>query len=400
VESLEHILYLSYHYFPDLSAGSFRNSALSKELSRKLENKATIHLICTQPNRYSNLNEKLPAIQQAGNLIIYRVEVPQHGNNFVLQLWSYYAFQRQVLKIIGRLPINFIFVSTSKLFTGYLAYRISKQKVIPYYLDLRDLFAENLRELIKIPVLNASISKCIQVLFEKPVLINAKHININSAGFRKNIPESYQGTTSFFPNGIDDEFTDWEQDADLDSAKKIICYAGNIGEGQGLDKIIPELAKALETTHHFRIIGEGSSKHKLVRKIEKYRLTNIELLPAMKRHQLLSYYQRSHYLFLHLNDFRSFEKVIPSKIFEYGSGNIPILAGVKGYAKNFIETELKENVFVFNPCDVDSISNYLLNHVYHLQKRPEFNAKFNRKEITGNMSDSIIQVMNLKNAQA
>ena len=67
------------------------------------------------------------------------------------------------------------------------------------------------------------------------------------------------------------------------NTKKIICYAGNIGEGQGLDKIIPQLAKALEKTHQFVIIGDGSSKHKLANEIKKLKLKNVELIPAMKR---------------------------------------------------------------------------------------------------------------------
>lgn len=393
-------MYLSYHYAPDLSAGSFRNTALSNELSRKLENKATIHLICTQPNRYSSLSEKLPAVQQEGNLIIYRVDVPQHGNSFFMQLRSFFYYQREVLRIIKNIPVSFIFVSTSKLFTGYLAYRISKSKNIPYYLDLRDLFADNLRELIKIPILNWLTSKVVQLIFEKPTLLNAKHININSEGFRKNIPVEFEGSVSFYPNGIDDEFNEWHQTIEIDNFKKVICYAGNIGEGQGLDKIIPQLAKSLEKTHQFIIIGEGSSKHKLVEQVHKLNLKNVELLPAMKRNQLLGYYQKAHYLFLHLNNFSSFEKVIPSKIFEYGSGNIPILAGVKGYAKEFIETALKENVFVFNPCDVEAVRTFLLNQPYRLQDRVEFVKQFSRKEITGKMSDSIIQVVNQNHAQA
>ena len=382
-----------------MSAGSFRNTALSRELSLKLGASVIIHLICTQPNRYSSLSEKLSPIEQIGNLIIYRVEVPQHGNKFLRQLLSYFYYQRQVLKIISSIQLSFIFVSTSKLFTGYLASRISKSRKIPYYLDLRDLFADNLMELIRVPILNWLTSRFVQYYFEMPTLLNATHININSEGFRKNIPEGLKGSISFFPNGIDDEFNNWQQDPGLNSTIKIICYAGNIGEGQGLDKIIPPLAKLLQASHRFVIIGEGSSKHKLIDQIEKLQLTNVDLIPAMKRQDILAYYKKSHYLFLHLNDFRSFEKVLPSKIFEYGSGNIPILAGVKGYAREFIERELKENIFVFNPCDVEAVRNYLLNEPYHLQDRREFVNKFNRKEIAGMMSDSIIQVMNQNNAE-
>jgi hypothetical protein len=327
------------------------------------------------------------------------VDVPQHGNKLMRQLLSYYYYQREVMKIIRSIPLSFIFVSTSKLFTGYLAYRISKKKRIPYYLDLRDLFGENLREFIKIPLLNVIVSKFVQFAFEKPMLLKAKHININSEGFSKNIPYEFNGTTSFFPNGIDDEFSCWQQNPELKLSKKQVCYAGNIGEGQGLHKIIPQLAKELESTHHFTIIGEGSAKAKLISKIKELSLSNVEIIAPMKRIGLLDYYKNAHYLFLHLNDFKSFEKVLPSKIFEYGSGNIPVLAGVNGYAKQFLLDELKENIFIFNPCDVKAISSYLKTDSYRLIQRSGFISKFSRKEITDKMSDSIIHVMNSSDAK-
>ena len=44
-------------------------------------------------------------------------------------------------------------------------------------------------------------------------------------------------------------------------------------------------------------------------------------------------------LFLHLNDYSAFRKVIPSKIFEYAATGKPIVAGVSGYAAEFLRHE-------------------------------------------------------------
>lgn len=327
-------------------------------------------------------------------MIIYRIEVPQHNNQFIKQVYSYYHYQRNVWKIVRDINISFLFVSTSKLFSGYLAYRISKAKKIPYYLDLRDLFAENLKELIRLPLINDLISFIVKQFFEKPTLLHARHININSEGFRSSIPFKFKGTISFFPNGIDDEFIGWKQNIPITDSEKIVCYAGNIGEGQGLDKIIPPLAKILEKTHRFIIIGEGSSKYKLQEKIRQLRLTNVDLLSAIKRTELLEYYKNSHYLFLHLNDYISFEKVLPSKIFEYACGDLPIMAGVRGYSREFMKAELGETVFLFDPCDVNEAVNFLKFSPYQKFDRKDFVEKFKRSKIVTEMSDSIIHCMN------
>jgi len=55
-------------------------------------------------------------------------------------------------------------------------------------------------------------------------------------------------------------------------------------------------------------------------------------------------------LFLHLNAHAAFEKVLPSKIFEYAHGK-PIWAGVAGHAARFIASEVP-NAAVFAPCNV------------------------------------------------
>ncbi|MBK9222691.1 MAG: glycosyltransferase family 4 protein [Saprospiraceae bacterium] len=387
------ILYLSYFYYPDLSAGSFRNTALSKMLSKKLSGDTRIHLVCTQPNRYYNVETKLPSVEHLGNLTIHRIDVPQHKNKFLKQVISFYYYQRGVWKIIKELNLSFIFASTSKIFTGYLAYRIASVRKVPYYIDLRDLFSENIAELELFPFFNKFLSKWIYKNIERPTLMNAAHININSDGFRSSLPKEFKGTISFYPNGIDDEFIGWNQDPSLGRSKMVVCYAGNIGEAQGLHRLIPELAVSLKESHRFIIIGDGSAKHKLQNEIVRLKLKNVKLIPPVKRTMLLDYYRTAHYLLLHLNDYKSFEKVLPSKIFEYAGGNIPILAGVSGYAKTFLETEVKQNCYIFKPCDVGMIRNYLELNLYSTQSRTEFSEKYSRENITNQMANSILSTI-------
>ena len=387
---MKHILYLSYFYEPDLSAGSFRNTYLAKTLSKSLTEFTHIHLICTHPNRYASHGKKVPDMEDHGNLTIYRIRVPQHHNKFFKQLISFYYYQRGVWRIIRKIKFHTIFVSSSKLFTAHLAYRISKKTMAPYYLDLRDLFSENLAEFIPYPRIAQVVSKFVRKYFEIPTFLNAKHISINSEGFRDSIPKNYRGKVSFFPNGIDDLFYGWSQNPELTTQRMIVTYAGNIGEAQALHKIIPPLADYLKRSHTFQIIGAGSAKHKLEAEIERYSLTNILIIDPVEREQLLKYYCNSHYLFLHLNDYKSLEKVLPSKLFEYGGGNIPILAGIAGAAKKFMEDELKENIFIFEPCNFEMLKEYMELHPYTIKFRMDFIKKYNRQYITYMMTESIL----------
>lgn len=389
LETIRKIVYLSYHYEPDLSAGSFRNSAVAKALALKMEGKAEIHLFCTQPNRYKNTSDPCKGLEQVGNLTIHRIAVPQHGNGFLLQMWSFWHFHKRVKQELNGLNIDYLYASSSKLFTAYLAYHIAIKKKLKYTIDLRDLFAENIKELITWPIINTLISWIVRKFFERPCLEHASQIIVNSEAFIDSIPKTYKNELFFFPNGIDPEFVHWRQNEHLASSPIIVCYAGNIGAGQGLHKIIPQLAEKLRTNHQFIIIGDGSARRKLLSEIKHRNLKNVHCLLPMRRQQVLEHYKNSHYLLLHLNDFKSFEKVLPSKVFEYGGGNIPILAGVAGYAKQFIEKELKESAFVFKPCDVESVYAYLINDKYATGDRNEFIEQYSRQVLTERMVDCI-----------
>jgi len=56
-----------------------------------------------------------------------------------------------------------------------------------------------------------------------------------------------------------------------------VLYAGNIGEGQGLHRIIPELAKKLEGRAVFRLIGDGERKMLLEQRLVESDCRNVEL---------------------------------------------------------------------------------------------------------------------------
>ena len=153
------ILYLSYFYSPDLGAGSFRNTALSQALSKKLNSDDLVDIMTTLPNRYNMENLSAEEFEQIDQIRIHRWKVPKHGNGFIRQIISFLAYRKQVLNKIGDQKYDLVFASSSKLFTAYLAYCIAKKRGLKLYVDLRDLFSENLVELIKFPILGRVFSR-------------------------------------------------------------------------------------------------------------------------------------------------------------------------------------------------------------------------------------------------
>ena len=63
---------------------------------------------------------------------------------------------------------------------------------------------------------------------------------------------------------------------------------------------------------------------------------------------MIKYYNLADVFLIQLNDIPAFKKVLPSKIFDYGSFNKPILAGVQGVARDFIKEFLPSSK-LFDP---------------------------------------------------
>lgn len=389
------VLLLTYYFEPDLSAGSFRNTPLAYELARQLGDSGTVHVITTQPNRYSSFRAKALPSEQHGNLQIDRVSVPEHTSGFADQIRAYIQFYRQALALTRHETYDVVVASSSRLFSAFLGAYLARQRQVPLFLDIRDLFRENILELLKNPVAWLGLAPTLKAV-EKYTFGYASHINLVSEGFGDYFVDYPQATYSFFTNGVDDPFLHLSNQAHTTPATvRTVLYAGNIGEGQGLEKIIPAAAKQLGNGFRFIVIGDGGTKHKLEKAVAEAHLTNVDIRPPVNRVTLLAEYEQADYLFLHLNNLRAFEKCLPSKLFEYAATDKPVLAGVAGYAAQFVRQHIP-NSFVFNPGDATELTHYLTTTPYHTETRAAFVEQFGRQSIIQSLAKQILKTVQFK----
>jgi hypothetical protein len=387
------ILYLSFYFEPDLCAGSFRNTPLIKELVNQIGSQdVQVDLVTTQPNRYGSYNLEAKAFEERGHLNIYRAHIPKHKSGFTDQIFSFIAFYKFAIKVTKDKNYDLVIGSSSRLFTAFLARRISFKNQCPLYLDIRDIFYDTMKDVLKNPILRI-LSLPVISKIENYTIKKANHVNLISGGFKSYFSEKYKlPNYSFFSNGIDDEFLKL---GDIEPQKNkipIITYAGNFGEGQGLHKIIPIAAKILEGKFRFLLIGDGGTKKELIESIKKNSLNNVEIRNPINRTQLLEVYKDSDYLFIHLNDYDAFKKVLPSKVFELAAFQQPIIAGVGGFAADFMKNEV-ENLILFEPGNAKQLAEKLTNYQYKLTKRQEFLDKFQRSKINRELAESMMSYL-------
>lgn len=385
------ILVLSFYYAPDLCAGSFRTNAFVEELKKQISSNDKVEIITAMPNRYGSFSEDAKEFEKLSeNIDITRIDLGTHKSGFVDQSKLFLKFVLKVFKLVRpREKYDIVYATSSRLMTAFLGSLIANKQKSKLYLDIRDIFTDTLESVFAKSKLRYVIPIFKQI--EKYTINSANHINLVTKGFEKYFKNINNNVSySFYTNGIDDVFLDYDFSKDEENTKKIISYAGNIGEGQGLEKIVPDMAVKLGKDYEIHIIGDGGRKKALIDNVKG--IENVKLFDPVNRAKLLEIYKNSDILFLHLNDYDAFKKVLPSKVFEYATTNKFIIAGVGGYAKEFIEENISYAV-VFEPCNVDEFyEKFIQVEKFKDIDRISFVEKFKRENIMAKMAKEVYEL--------
>ena len=388
------ILILSFYYSPDLSAGSFRTTALVKALLEKNPGDVHIDVITTLPNRYKTFTSAAQEYEKSDNLEIHRVKLPSHKSGMRDQSKAFIKYFRNANSLVTDREYDLVYATSSRLMTAVLGAWVASKKKARLYLDIRDIFVDTIND-----VLPRKFTIFLRPFFsfvERWAVNKADKVNLVSEGFRDYFETRYPNQKlSFFTNGIDNEFlaVNNNQSESVTNDKPVkVVYAGNMGEGQGLHLVIPELAKKMQDRVQFILIGDGGRKSDLKSALAKAKCKNVELRQPVNREELINAYLDADVLFLHLNDYAAFHKVLPSKIFEYAALAKPIWAGVSGYAAGFIKNEI-DNAVVFSPCDAQEASQVFKSLIIKDKQRTEFISKFARTNIMSLMADDVLSII-------
>jgi len=385
------LLVLSFYYEPDLSAGSFRTTALVAALRERVPFGSQVDVVATLPNRYSSFSRVAAEVDAEDGLEVRRIRLPSHRSDMLGQSRAFLRFAREALNHVADRDYDLVFATSSRLMTAALGAWIARRKHALLYLDIRDLFVDTINEVLPAPA--AWPARALLARVESWTMRRADRINLVSRGFEGYFRKHYgESSLAWFTNGIDEEFLAPSANPGARAAgdtRTLVLYAGNIGEGQGLHEILPPLALALRERARFVVVGDGGRRATLQTALAAHGVDNVELRVPVSRAELVDAYRASDVLFLHLGRHAAFEKVLPSKLFEYAALGKPILAGVAGYAARFIHEEIG-NAAVFAPCDVAAA--LIAFDSLQLTDRPrsEFIAKYARVNIARAMADDVL----------
>jgi glycosyltransferase involved in cell wall biosynthesis len=390
------ILVVTFYYRPDLSAGSFRVTAVVDALRRRMPSGGHIDVVTTMPNRYRSFAVQAPAREELPGVSIERLVTPQHESGMLDQSSAFLGFARSAMAFAKPRSYDLVFATSGRLMTAVLGTRIARVKRAKLYLDIRDIFADTIKDVLRGP--KGRVADRVFSVLEAYAMHRADRVNLVSAGFLDYFQGRYPAQRfSCFTNGIDDEFVAAAPTRRSPSPRLAgpdtvtILYAGNVGEGQGLHHIVPQLASTLGARVRFRIIGDGGRVAALRQAIASAGVDNVEILSPMGRPELIEAYRTSDVLFLHLNDYQAFTRVLPSKIFELAAMGKPIWAGVAGFSARFLADHVS-NTAIFRPCDIAGALRAFGQLTLEDAPRTAFLAEFSRGTISSRLADDILAV--------
>ncbi len=343
------ILVLSFYCYPDIGPGALRVKALINALLICNSKNLNVDVLTTMPNRYKTHRIHCPSNEIISEIEIKRFNLPSHKGRMLDQAWSFIIYAINVVMFTRGKQYDVVVATSSRLMTGVLGAFVAKRLCAKFYLDVRDLFADTIQEILHDKPLKFLIP--IIRFLESWTFKSADKVNVVSPGFLAHIHGvAPLLSASVLTNGIDEEFIAANFLSTNLRVNPVILYAGNMGDGQGLHHIIPEVASAMFGQVNFKLIGDGGQRVLLEQKIKEMNLSNVQILDPVPRVDLIEEYRNADILFLHLNNLNAFRRVLPSKIFEYASTGKPILAGVNGCAEAFL-SENVSGVELFDPCN-------------------------------------------------
>lgn len=269
---------------------------------------------------------------------------PYSKNNYkrVLNMFSYTTRAYKIARKHSIAP-DIVIGSLVHPLAAYVGYLIAKRFNSIYYFEERDLWPQTLIDLGKMSPKNPVIyvlSKIELFLFKKSkriIVLFDKAVNyVGSKGISKD-------KVLYIPNGFDMDRTsnstglsiDIKQALEKVEKQMVAIYTGAHGKANNLDILLDSASKVLKqkANVHFLLIGDGPEKERLVNRIRNEEITNVTMLPPVKKEMIPEILRYADVGLLPLVNSPVFKwGISPNKLFDYMGASLPviILCDVKG----------------------------------------------------------------------
>lgn len=240
-----------------------------------------------------------PVEKISKNVVVKRIGTKKgEGNGLFERMFKYLFLTRELYKAAANTPTDVFYLYSSPPFLGYIGCKLAK--IAPTVYNAQDLFPDTLVHMKHISEKNPFIKffrKKEAAVYKK----NTRIVTISEEMKRTiaatgcnpdkiDVIYNWADTKNLHHYGKDDNKL--TNELGIDKKKFIVSYAGDIGLFQGWDVIL-DAAKILINDNpeiHFAIIGSGSYKPQLEKRITEEKITNVSVYPLQPASRLSEIY--------------------------------------------------------------------------------------------------------------
>lgn len=239
-----------------------------------------------------------------------------------------------------------VVVATSpQFFCGWAGVLVSRLRRRPLLLEIRDLWPESI---LAVDAMRLRIGLRLLETLERWMYGAARRVVTVGDGYRTRLIERGvdPSRVSVVMNGVDSRrFFAREPDRSLAgrlgvAGRFVVTYCGTIGMAHGLEVVLRAGALLIERGRRdvvFLLVGDGARLDALRGAAARAGLDNVIFAGRLAIDAIPGVLSLTDACLVHLRPAPTFTTVMPSKIFEAAAMARPIILGVEGFARGFVE---------------------------------------------------------------
>jgi len=392
---------ITHNFPPETVGGASRVYELCKMLKEKYE----LTVLCPPPTFPFTTFPRFKGIirlEKLDDIDVIRVLTYQPKNlnpNFMERILYYLIFPilccLVIIYLLAVKKIHYILTSTPPL-TTILPGLLCRSFGLKWILDIRDLWLYASISLGYIKR-NSFLFKLARK-FETISFVKSNIIFVNSPTIgdyvKIELSKPEWNKIFFIPFSID---TSLFRPMNPDNKKEMLIYVGNFGSAQSLETVIRAMSEVSKFFPKLKLvlIGKGEEEAKLKKIRDKLNLKNVIFMDPVPRSKIPELLSQALIGIVPLKNDRSLRYARPTKLYEYLSCGLPVVAYGSSLEVKRIIMESEAGIYVNgnNPTDVAKAIITLISNP-KLLKQMSYNA---REYIVQNYSSKIIsrQLLNI-----
>jgi glycosyltransferase involved in cell wall biosynthesis len=253
--------------------------------------------------------------------------------------------------------VNVTYATSTPLTMGIPAMVLKRLKRVPFIFEVRDQWPEIP---IELGIIKNKIVIKLLLILEKSIYKSAVSIVALSPGMAEGIRKivGEQKPIVIVPNSCDTELFHPDINGSRVRREKgwgnklVLLYFGALGKANGLGFIV-DAAERLKTNPdiHFVLVGDGSEKTAIVKRVEHLGLDNIEMLDSILKGRLPEFVAACDITMVIFANYPILEHNSANKFFDSLSAGKPVLLNYSGWQRVLLEE--KSAGFGCKLCDVN-----------------------------------------------